>query len=132
MDIFANYATDQKLEDEGAWVKLDLETHILVGRAGNKKYGRLLSTLVENNKAALDAKTDAADALSDSIMVDVFAESILLGWKGPMSFKGVDMPYTLDNAKTLLAVKDFRTLVSNHSKNVEHFRAAAEASATKK
>lgn len=131
MDIFASFGTDSKLEEEGTWVSLGGNAKILVGRAGNKKYGRLLSTLVEKNQTLLDTKTDEADEVSDAIMIDVMANSILLGWEG-LSFKGEVLPYSVDNAKTLLAVKDFRVLVAGHAKNVSNFRAAAESATSKK
>ncbi|MDI1362511.1 hypothetical protein [Methylotenera sp.] len=132
MDIFASFATDEKLEVEGTWVPLGGTAKILVARAGNKKYGRLLSAAVDKNKLALDAKTDEADALSDSIMVDVLANSVLLGWEG-LSFKGTEaLPYNLENAKTLLAVKDFRALVSEKARNIDNFRATAEEATAKK
>lgn len=131
MDIFNSFATDNKLEQEGSWVSLDGKARILVARAGNKKYGRLLSTQVEKNKIALDAKTDEADDLSDDIMIDVLANSILVGWEG-LSYQGVSLDFSIENAKKLLGVKDFRLLVSNHSRNIENYRVAAEVATTKK
>jgi len=58
-------------------------------------------------------------------MIDVMAETILLGWSG-VSFKGVDMPYTLDNAKTLLAVKDFRKHVAGLADQMDAYKVKAE------
>lgn len=131
MDIFNSYATDTKREEEGSWVDLGGGAKLLIARAGNKKYSRLLSTLVEKNKIALDQKTDAADELSDDIMVEVFSKSILLGWQG-LSFKGEPITYSVENAAKLLALKDFRTDVATHSKNIDNYRATAEALTTKK
>jgi len=131
MDIFKSFATDEKLEQEGTWISLGGDAKILVARAGNKKYGRLLSSAVEKNQVALDLKTEEADDLSDEIMVDVLANSILVGWEG-LSFKGEALAYSVENAKTLLSVKDFRLAVSNHSRNIENYRVAAETVTTKK
>lgn len=131
MDIFANFATNTKSEEEGVWVTLGGTSKILVARAGNKKYGRMLNAQVEKNQAALDLKTDEADELSDSIMVDVFANSILLGWEN-LSYQGEPLDYSVDNAKKLLAIKDFRVLVANHSKNIENYRVAVEVAKAKK
>lgn len=131
MDIFKSFGTDAKLEEEGAWVSLGGNAKILVGRAGNKKYSRLLAAQVEKNQAVLDLKTDASDNLSDEIMIDVFAQSILLGFEA-LTFKGEAIEYSVDNAKILLAVKDFRTEVGKHARNVDNFRNAAEAVTAKK
>lgn len=131
MDIFAQFGTDKTLEQEGSWIPLGGKARIKVARAGNKKYGRLLNTQVDKNRIILDSKTDEADDLSDEIMIDVLAQSILLDFEG-LSFKGKDLPYSLDNAKILLAIPDFRATVTAHSKNVENFRVAAEAVTEKK
>lgn len=131
MDIFKTFATNETLEQEGTWVQLAKGVRLLIARAGNKKYGRLISTLVEKNQATLDTKTDEADQISDDILIEVAAATILLGWEG-LQFKGKDIPYSIENALTLLAVKDFRALVTNHSKNIENFRLAAEDLTEKK
>lgn len=131
MDLFKSFATNEKLELDGAWVGLGGGAKILVARSGNKKYGRMLSSLVEKNQAVLDAKTDESDTVSDEIMIDVFANTILLGWEG-FTDKGEPLDYTLDNAKKALELKDFRNLVATHARNIENYRNAAEAATTKK
>lgn len=131
MDIFKSFATDSKLEQEGTWIPLGGKARILVARAGNKKYGRLLSAAVEKNQIALDLKTDESDELSDKIMIDVLANSILLGWE-ELSFDGEAMPYSIENAVKMLGVKDFRLAVSNYSKNIDNYRVSAEKVTAKK
>jgi hypothetical protein len=131
MDIFKQFATDSNLEQDGTWINLGGGAKILVARAGNKKYGRLLGSAVDKNRTVLDSKTDEADDVSDQILIDVLAESILLGWEG-ITYKNKPMAYSLDNAKILLAIPDFRATVTAHSKNVDHFRVAAEAITEKK
>ena len=131
MDIFKTFGTDTEREEEGTWVNLGGKAKILVARAGNKKYSRMLNTLVSKNQLALDAKTDEADDLSDEIMIDVIASTILLGWEG-IEVDGKPFPYSVENAKTVLKLKDFKLLVSQNSKNIDNYRSAAEAVVTKK
>lgn len=126
MDVYQQYATDEVKELEGVWRDVG-DSKVLVARAGNRKYARLLGELVESNQAALDAKTDASAALSDKIMIDVAAQTVLLGWTN-VTFKSKDpLPYSVENARTLLAVKDFRQLISKLSNEFEAYRAAQEA-----
>ncbi|MCP3023263.1 hypothetical protein [Cupriavidus basilensis] len=123
LDIFAAFATDETKELEGVWIELSDGAEILVARAGNKKYNKLLAQQYEKNKRLLDLKNDAAETLSNTIMIDVMARTLLLGWKN-IVFKGEDLPHSVDNAKLLLSVKDFRDLVSKHAGDAEAFRLA--------
>jgi hypothetical protein len=141
-DVFEQFATDETLELEGVWQPVGGgAAEVLVARSGNKKHSRLLSREVEKNQAALDAKTDEADKLSDQIMADVMAQTILLGWRTPqkdgaaplptLRFKGDDLPYSVANARTLLAVKDFRALIGRLSNEMEKYKLVREEQAAK-
>lgn len=126
MDIFKTFGTDEAKENEGVWCEIGSGTKLLVARSGNRKYTRMLAKLVEQNQRALDTKDDAADQLSDQILIDVMAQTILLGWEG-VEFKGTKaLPYSAENAKKLLAVKDFRKLVAKLADDFDNFRAAEE------
>lgn len=125
LDVFLEYAVDEAKEVDGVWKDLTATAKVLVARAGNKKYARLLSSEVEKNQRALDLKTEAAEALSDRIMIDVLAQTVLLGWEG-IKFKGQDLPYSRDNAKMLLAVKDFRGVISRLAADFANYRVAQE------
>lgn len=130
MDVFKQYATDEAKEADGVWIPLGREDDpkgaaLLVARSGNKKYTKLITREVEKNQRALDIKGDEADALSDALMIGVMANTILLGWKN-IEFKGAPLAYTVDNAKILLGVKDFRKLVARLSDDIEHYRNAQE------
>lgn len=124
MDIFTEYATNDTLENDGTWMELG-DAKFLIARAGNKKYTRKLTKAVNRHQKLLDRKDDAADKLSDEIMIDTIAETVLLGWEG-VSFKGAVMPYSVDNAKTLLGVKDFRRQIMGLSEDFDSFKAVME------
>lgn len=126
LDIFAKYATDESLENNGTWREIGGGAELLVARAGNKAYAKLLTKLVEQNRKVLDLGDDVADAKSDEIMVEVLAKTVLLGWKG-VQFKGKDLEHSFDNAKMLLKIKDFRRVVVGLSEEIDFFRAKEEA-----
>lgn len=129
MDIFKEFAVDESKENEGVWHALG-EGRMLGARAGNRRYARMLSREVEKHQRELDAKTDAADALSDKIMIDVMANTILLGFEG-LTFKGAPLAYSVENAKMLLSVKDFRSLVNARANEFDAYRAVQEEDAVK-
>jgi len=126
MDIFKAFATNLTAEEEGVEIKIGPDAYITVARAGNKKYSKKLTTLFDENKQLLETGTQEADDMSDELMIDVIATTILLGWRG-LDFKGKeDLPYSVEHAKEMLAVKDFRKLVMEHAMKVEHFKAGVE------
>jgi len=121
LDIFAQFATDETLEENGTWFPIGGGARVLVARSGNRKYAKLLTKEVERNKKALDLNDDAADKLSEEIMIGVLAETILVGWEN-ISFKGEELEYSVANAKKLLAVKDFRKAVAQFADDVSAFK----------
>lgn len=123
-DIYAEYATNEDLENGGTWMELG-DAKFLIARSGNKKYVRKLSKAVERNKKLLDRGDDAADKLSEQIMVETLAETVLLGWEG-VAFKGEALPYSQENAKMLLGIKDFRRQVMELADDFSAFKAEEE------
>lgn len=125
-DVFSQFATDENLENNGTVFPLGKGASVTVARAGNAAYAKLLNKLVEQNRVALDAEDEASEELSKSIMIDVYAKTILLGWKN-LSFKGEDMgEYTVERAKTLLSIKDFRVHIDKLSNNIDAYKVKAE------
>lgn len=128
LDIFSRFATDESLEENGAWRDIGDGAKLLVARAGNRKFGKALAREVNKHQATLNLGDDAADAKSDEIMASVTAEAILLGWEG-VSFKGEELPYSFDNAKKLLGIKEFRKLVTRLSEELEAYKVKEVAEA---
>jgi len=130
LDIFAQFATDETLENQGVWVEYG-EAKFLVGRSGNRAYSKKLSALVEQNQKLLDIKDEAAEALSQKIFIEVMAESILLGWSGPVAYKGEPLPFSRDAVRQLLEIKDFRREVTRWAEDINRFKARVEEAQVK-
>lgn len=109
-DVFTELATDESKENNGTWFPFGADSKLLIARNGNQAYAKKLTELAEQNRVLLDAKGKAADDLSEKIMVEVVASTILLGWEG-LAYKGKDLEYSVDNAKLLLGVREFRRQV---------------------
>lgn len=125
LDLFSQFASDETLENNGAWQDIGGDSKLLVARAGNRKYAKLLTKLVEKNKRVLDGNDDAADAKSDEIMVQVIAETLLLGWEG-ITYKGKELPYSIDNAKLVLGMKEFRKVVAKLAEDQDAYKVQEE------
>jgi hypothetical protein len=131
MDFWSEYATDTKAENEGKEFDWGGGVKLVIARAHNPTYTRLLASLYEKNKEALDKKSTpedlaAAEVLSNKIMAEVMAKSILLGWSGPVTFKGEPLPYSSANAQKLLELKDFQNEVAKRAADFRNFRFETE------
>lgn len=121
LDLFAEFATNEDAEVTG--VKQEFKgVTFLIARSGNREYGKLLTKLINKNQRVLDGKDAAADAMSDKIMVEVIAKTILKGWEGNIVYKGEPMPYSVENAKTVLTHKDFRAQIMKMADDSEKYR----------
>jgi hypothetical protein len=131
LDFHAQYATDPKAELEGKEFDWGGGVKLLIARAHNPKYTRLLASQYEAHKHTLDKKDTpedlaAAEDRSNKIMAYVMARSILLGWSGAVKFKGEDFPYSVANAETLLQMKDFQSEVAKKAADFRNFRFETE------
>lgn len=126
VDLFEQFATDDSKEIDGVYVEY-MGYEFLIARLGNRKYGKKLTALVERHDKALSRKDEAADKLNDDLMIETLAETILLGWKGEITFKGESLAYSVDNAKKLLTMKDFRKEVVKMADDMEAYKAQQEA-----
>lgn len=127
MDIFSEFATDPKTEVEGAWFPLDKTTKVLVARANNEDYLTMLRKRLESAGIDLTSASKEDDLAAEALFIDCMAETILKGWSG-VTFKGTaEFPYSVTNARTLLAVKDFRKKISGFSESFDAFKVKTEA-----
>ena len=120
MDIFATYATDESKEEDGTWMELG-DSKFLVARAGNSKYAKFFNSAYKKNKRILDRGDDAADELAKNLYIDATAQTILLGWEN-VSYQGKVMTYSVENAKTLLRVKEFYNEISRMANDLSAFK----------
>jgi len=114
VDIFADFAVD----DNAVWVPYRGDVEFLIARSGNPKFRRRIAYFYEKNRRILDGKGEAAEAKSNEIMAQVMAETILLGWKGSITFKGEKLgEYSREGAAKLLSVQLFREWVNKQAED---------------
>jgi len=118
VDIFEQYATDESLEKAGVWIVWSGNTELRIARQNNPEYNTLRDRLVKPYRSSPGG---IPEAKSIEILIEVMARTVLLDWKN-LRFKGEDLPYTFENAKRVLAVKDFRAQVLMVAAEAETFR----------
>jgi hypothetical protein len=130
-DIFTMFSVDPKLEQEGKEFDFGGGVKMLIARSNNPTYQKMLNKLYEAHKHTLELK-DTAEQLaaakdrSNQIMAEVMAHTVLLGWTGPVAFKGEKLEYSVANAKRLLLVEEFQKEVARRSDDFKNFRFEVE------
>jgi hypothetical protein len=129
-DVFENCATDEVRELEGSWVSFGGGSSILVARAENENYTRRIIEVCDKNRAVLDLDNEESKELDRRLMIQVIAETVLLGWKD-FSYKGKKINYSVETASKLLKHQDFRKKVMSEAYRFENYRVKAEVADVK-
>lgn len=130
LDIFKSFVTDADKELSGAWEDLGGGARILVARSNNRKYLKLMEAKLKAHKHTLDAGGEAAEKVAEEALIDAMSQAILLDWTD-MGWNGEKMDYSVENAKKVLAVRDFRNLVMRLADDRERFLVGEEEEAVK-
>ena len=97
------YKTDRSLEsEEGIWLKFpnNRKIHILRAGGSNKKFSRVLSRSIKPYRRQLDKGTLDPE-VSDELMINVYLDTVVLGWSGFQDAEGNDIPYSREAAYAL-------------------------------
>lgn len=125
VDIFAEFATDERAEVDGVWVPYG-NGHLLIARADNAYYTEVYMNLYAQNRLVIESgQRELSNAKAKEINIQAMAEAILRGWKN-LAYKGQVIEYSVDTAKMLLAHRDFRLWVATKAGEVNLYRNAQE------
>jgi len=116
------YRTDQQKENDGVEVDLGEGFVIRVARLRNKNVQRKTREIMADPD--YDAKRRAGlidDAMLEALTIDVQATCILVGWRG-LYDGDKELPYTVERAKELMLVPDFREKVLEIAGTQELYR----------
>lgn len=131
MDIFNAFATDLSKEDNGVECPYG-DAVFMIARANNTAYNKIFMDLYEKHRETIDRKDDEADRISKIIDLDVMSKAVLVGWSGNVTYQGQALEFSVANARTLLAIKDFRAWVMKQANTFELYRAVKEEADVKK
>jgi len=124
MSIYSTFSTDKAKEEEGIWLDYGEDGSIHVSRAGgsNKKFAKMLELRARPYKRRIDKGTFEED-VANQLMIEVFADTIILGWKDIKDKDGNEMEYTRDNViKLFLDLPELFADVSEQATAMGNFR----------
>ena len=121
--IFDDYETSRELECDGAWVTTSRGYEFKIARIGemNPEYrnfmierGKVIHAEIEALGEKIDEKNSESDAKKlyelatkmDDVTTEAFARYILKGWRNLYDREGKEIPYSVDNAITLMQMHD--------------------------
>jgi hypothetical protein len=124
----ALFGTDKDLES-GSGVTIDFPGFsITIHRAGgsNKRYGKALAQKMQPHRQRFDRGV-LDDATSEAILLEAFAEGVVIGWAGNIGPGGKKAPYSVENCIELLnELPDLYTLLKKEANDASLFRSETE------
>ncbi len=121
---YSIFRTDKALEKEG--IILDYgDFKIKVARAGgaNAAFQKALTSKIRPYKRQIDAGT-IPDDVAEKLFLDVYAESVVLGWEGVTDEHGKPLPFSKENAVKLFSdLPDLFRDVQSQAASISNFRA---------
>lgn len=131
-NAYEMFSTDPKLEKDG--IVLDYgEYQITIARAGsnNRKYRSLLSTVQKKHRHQIDNDL-LDDGINDALMIEIYADSIILGWTNMTGPDGNALPFNRANViKLMTDLPDLFINISEQANDAGNFRAKELADAEK-
>lgn len=122
---------DETLESEGVWFPFPGGARVKIARINNKQYKQVVRRKFKASKAVLENEDDVAAELSEELMIEVYAETIVKDWEG-LRLKGKEVPFSKANALHILqTAKSFRERVKNYAEEEESYRLKREDDAVK-
>ena len=126
--IHAIFATDNALEEDGAWVTVNTLTKlaIKVRRTNSDAVTKAADRVVREWTAAgsiVEGSEPGEDQMTE-LRRRQFADAVLIDWRNLKDLEtGEEIPYSRDAAYALLGVKDFIDFVAQAAAERDTFRA---------
>lgn len=126
MSLYEDFATDQSLESSGV-VRNFGDFWIKIARAGgsNKAYQRALKRRTDKVRRAMELNKLPVEE-SNRIMVEVYADTIVLDWGGDgmVNRDGTPLPFNRDNVvKVLTDLPDLFLQIAKDANEADTFKA---------
>ena len=116
---------DTKKETEGIWVEYEVGIMLLIARAGNPKFSKLVTKLSKPHLKVLRSKNADTSDLFEKITKEACASTILIGWKNIEEEDGSTVKYSAEKALEYFndpALHDFYQFVMMSSGDREEYR----------
>lgn len=103
MSLYSTFKTDANLEKSGVWLNYGPNAkgdpiRIKIARAGgaNKAFGKAVANKSRPHRRKIETNTLDAET-SDRLNLEVYAETVILGWENVEDENGKVMEFTKDN-----------------------------------
>lgn len=124
--IYEMFATDLKIETEGFTHHISDKISFLLARAGgaNAKFAKAME--IKTRPYRRQIQEDTMDlALANKLLIEAFAETVILGWEGITTPSGKKIPFSVEAAIALLiALPDLFNELREAAARQSNFRAA--------
>lgn len=138
MSLYKTFKTDESIEQAGVILEYGKTAdgrpiRIRVARAGgsNLKFAKLLEKKTKPFRRQIQNET-LDNALGDELLIQVFAEAVVLGWENVQDENGNDLPFTKENCiKVLTDLPDLFADIREQSSKAVLFRADLKEIAAK-
>ncbi len=102
--IYELYLTDEEREKSGFWYDVTDTCKILLARAGgsNIRFLKAVQDKTQPHRHKLDDLDKMDPGLANKLMIEAFAESVVLDWTGVTDVKGKEIKFSKKHAINLL------------------------------
>ena len=129
--LYDTYGTDAELEVSGIWLDYGLNAkkqkiRFRVARAGgaNSRFNKMIEVSTRPYRTQIQDDNLPAE-ISDPIVLEAFASTVILGWEGVTDKKGKDLEFTKENViKLFTDLPDLWTDVRTQAAKMSNYLAA--------
>lgn len=126
MNLYQMFQTNQQHEQDGIVLDYGQAGKIRIARSGgsNTKFSRALSERFKPYRRQFDNGT-LPDDVANRIMIDVYADAVILGWEGVTGQSGLPLEFSRSNVVQLLTdLPELFRDIQDQSGKAANFRAA--------
>ena len=129
--LYDTYGTDAELEVSGIWLDYGLNDkkkniRFRVARAGgaNSRFNKMIEVSTRPYRTQIQ-DDNLPSEISDPIVLEAFASTVILGWEGVTDKKGKDLEFTKENViKLFTDLPDLWTDVRTQAAKMSNYLAA--------
>ena len=122
--LYDRFKTDQTLEVSGKWLDYGKYGKLRVARAGgaNTRFSQTLEFKTREYREEIDDGTIDMD-LANTLMIETFAESVILDWEDVIGEDGKEIPFSSENVTKLFTdMPDFWANVREKASSMNTYK----------
>ena len=122
--IYEQFDTNREVETKGIELDFGEAGVFTIARAGgaNKRYAKVMKQMASPYKRQMEHDLMSPESVDD-LLIDVFVESVMIGWKGVKDREGKDLKYSKKVCTELFhELPELFAVVRNESSKAANFR----------